>query len=250
MAYEALHDHLYLHVYLLVTVGSPLACRRESRRWFPVPATENDVSRGGSQACSAPRRGTRQRREVRSGRGEGRRDRRRAGAPADLENGGQAGPGGRGGWRGPLSGAAQAHRGAGGLAAAVDAEPDLVHGLCGCRAGLVHLQLRPAAAGAAHQGLVPRRHRRAGRQRGHQQPARWQRSRRRCPVQDAHHCGVRHRHRRRRPHRVLPARGRRPAGAAHLCAARHTGGGAGQPRARPYRSARGSPRSSCTPSSA
>jgi len=57
VAYEALHDHLYLHVYLLVTVGSPLACRRESRRWFPVPATESDVSRGGSQACSAPRRG-------------------------------------------------------------------------------------------------------------------------------------------------------------------------------------------------
>ena len=50
----------------------------------------------------------------------------------------------------PLPGAAQAHRGAGGLAAAVDAEPGLVHGLPGCRAGVFHLQLRPAAAGTAH----------------------------------------------------------------------------------------------------
>ena len=43
VAYEALHVHLDLHVYLLVTLGSPLACRRESGRWFPVPATEKDV---------------------------------------------------------------------------------------------------------------------------------------------------------------------------------------------------------------
>jgi hypothetical protein len=43
VAHEALHVHLDLHVYLLVTVGSSLACRRESGRWFPVPATEKDV---------------------------------------------------------------------------------------------------------------------------------------------------------------------------------------------------------------
>jgi hypothetical protein len=43
VACEALHVHLGLHVYLLVTLGSPLACRRESGRWFPVPGTEKDV---------------------------------------------------------------------------------------------------------------------------------------------------------------------------------------------------------------
>jgi hypothetical protein len=41
--------------------------------------------------------GARQRREVHSGRGEGRRDRRRAGAPDDLEDRRQAGSGRRGG---------------------------------------------------------------------------------------------------------------------------------------------------------
>jgi hypothetical protein len=41
VACEALH--LDLHVYLLVTLGSPLAYRRESGRWFPVPGTERDV---------------------------------------------------------------------------------------------------------------------------------------------------------------------------------------------------------------
>jgi hypothetical protein len=43
VAYEKLHVHLDLHVYLLVTLGAPLACRRETGRWFPVPAMENDV---------------------------------------------------------------------------------------------------------------------------------------------------------------------------------------------------------------
>ena len=44
-------------------------------------------------------------------------------APADLEDHGQAGAVRRGGQRGHLPGAAQAHRGAGDLAAAVNANP-------------------------------------------------------------------------------------------------------------------------------
>ena len=42
---------------------------------------------------------------------------------------------------GRLPGATQAHRGAGSLVAAVNAERGLVHGLPGCRAGVFHLQL-------------------------------------------------------------------------------------------------------------
>jgi hypothetical protein len=69
-------------------------------------------------------------------------------------------------------------------------------------------------------------------------PTWFTRGRRRRPVQHAHHRGVRYRHRRRRPHRVLPARGRRPAGATTVRTAHHPGRRSSQPRARPYRPAR------------
>jgi len=117
-----------------------------------LPALENEVRHDGSQASSAAgrwaaaRRTAYRRREDHVGRGKGRRDRRRAGAPADLADRRQAGPARRGGRRGHLPRAARTHQGAGCLAAPVDAEPGLVHGCPGRRDNLLHLQLRLAAA--------------------------------------------------------------------------------------------------------
>jgi hypothetical protein len=43
VAYEALHVHLDLHVYLLATPRVTASLPERSGRWFPVPATEKDI---------------------------------------------------------------------------------------------------------------------------------------------------------------------------------------------------------------